>query len=109
MGGNGSGGGVGVVGGGVGVGPGGVGLGGDGVSCMIQARFMSSEVETSLTRFLAWRDKQSETLDSARSPLPSQLTAVRLGALITRTARARARSSRLAFPWLQLAKERKVI
>ena len=43
LGGNGSGGGVGV-----GVGPGGVGLGGDGVSCMIQARFMSSEVETSL-------------------------------------------------------------
>ncbi len=55
MGGNGSGGGVGV-----GVGLGGAGLGGDGVSCMIQSRFMSSEVETSLTLFLTWRDKQSE-------------------------------------------------
>jgi hypothetical protein len=53
LGGNGSG-------GGVGVGLGGVGLGGDGVSCMIQSRFMSSEVETSLTLFLSWRDKQSE-------------------------------------------------
>lgn len=53
LGGNGSGGGVGV-----GDGLGGVGLGGDGVSCMIQSRFMSSEVETSL--FLSWRDKQSE-------------------------------------------------
>jgi hypothetical protein len=60
LGGNGSGGGVGVGVGGVGVGPGGVGLGGDGVSCMIQSRFMSSEVETSLTLFLTWRDKQSE-------------------------------------------------
>jgi hypothetical protein len=60
LGGNGSGGGVGVGVGGVGVGPGGVGLGGDGVSCMIQSRFMSSEVETSLTLFLTWRDKESE-------------------------------------------------
>ena len=55
MGGNGSGGGVGV-----GDGLGGVGLGGDGVSCMIQSRFMSSEVETSLTVFLGWKDKQLE-------------------------------------------------
>lgn len=53
LGGNGSGGGVGD-----GDGPGGVGFGGDGVSCMIQSRFMSSEVETSL--FLSWSDKQSE-------------------------------------------------
>jgi hypothetical protein len=56
LGGNGSGGG----GGGVGAGLGGVGLGGDGVSCMIQSRFMSSEVETSLTLFLSWIDKQLE-------------------------------------------------
>jgi hypothetical protein len=54
LGGNGSGG------GGVGAGLGGVGLGGDGVSCMIQSRFMSSEVETSLTLFLSGIDKQLE-------------------------------------------------
>ena len=48
LGGNGSVGGVGV---GDGAGLGGVGLGGDGVSCMIQSRFMSSEVETSLPIF----------------------------------------------------------
>jgi hypothetical protein len=55
LGGNGSGGGVGV-----GDGLGGVGFAGGGVSCMIQIRFMSSEVETSLTVFLGWKDKQSE-------------------------------------------------
>ena len=55
LGGDGSGGGVGV-----GDGLGGVGFAGDGVSCMIQTRFRSSEVETSLTVFLGWRDKQSE-------------------------------------------------
>jgi hypothetical protein len=79
LGGNGSGGGVGV---GDGVGLGGAGLGGDGVSCMIQSRFMSSEVETSLTLFLTWRDKQSEI------PRLSSLAATHRGfALITRTAR----------------------